>query len=140
MSFFQVIQAGMFDQKSTGVERKEFLQSILHQDEAEDEEENEVIHSTKVFTKHYKEQISRCMSFQVPDDETVNQMIARSEGEFELFQRMDNERRKKESLPGAKPRLMDESELPGWLLRDDEDVHPITSNFFAFLLWHFRFN
>jgi len=54
----QVIQAGMFDQKSTGTERKQFLQTILHQDQAEDEEENEV-----------------------PDDETINQMIARNENE-----------------------------------------------------------
>lgn len=36
----KVIQAGMFDQKSTGSERQQFLQSILHQD-GDDEE---VIH------------------------------------------------------------------------------------------------
>jgi SWI/SNF-related matrix-associated actin-dependent regulator of chromatin subfamily A protein 2/4 len=33
----KVIQAGMFDQKSTGSERQQFLQSILHQDDAEEE-------------------------------------------------------------------------------------------------------
>lgn len=33
----KVIQAGMFDQKSTGSERQQFLQSILHQDGDEDE-------------------------------------------------------------------------------------------------------
>lgn len=33
----KVIQAGMFDQKSTGSERQQFLQSILHQDEADEE-------------------------------------------------------------------------------------------------------
>lgn len=33
----KVIQAGMFDQKSTGTERQQFLHSILHQDDAEDE-------------------------------------------------------------------------------------------------------
>lgn len=33
----KVIQAGMFDQKSTGSERQQFLQSILHQD-GDDEE------------------------------------------------------------------------------------------------------
>lgn len=33
----KVIQAGMFDQKSTGSERQQFLQSILHQDDADDE-------------------------------------------------------------------------------------------------------
>lgn len=33
----KVIQAGMFDQKSTGSERQQFLQTILHQD-GDDEE------------------------------------------------------------------------------------------------------
>ncbi|CAL8137996.1 unnamed protein product [Orchesella dallaii] len=94
----KVIQAGMFDQKSTGTERKQFLQSILQQDEGDEEEENEV-----------------------PDDETVNQMIARSEAEFEKFQRVDAERRKEDQSSGAKPRLMEENELPEWLLREDED-------------------
>lgn len=62
-SFFKVIQAGMFDQKSTGVERRMFLQNLLEQDEEEDEEEDEV-----------------------PDDETINQMLARTEEEFEWYQ------------------------------------------------------
>lgn len=33
----KVIQAGMFDQKSTGSERRQFLQAILQQDEVDDE-------------------------------------------------------------------------------------------------------
>merc|ERR1712012_97583 len=61
----KVIQAGRFNNKSTGNERQELLQSILREEKDDDEdEENEV-----------------------PDDETVNQMISRSEEEFELFQR-----------------------------------------------------
>lgn len=97
----KVIQAGMFDQKSTGSERQQFLQSILHQDGDEDEEENEV-----------------------PDDETVNQMVARTEAEFELFQKMDLERRREEAKlgPARKSRLLEESELPDWLVKDDEEV------------------
>ncbi|XP_066997034.2 ATP-dependent helicase brm isoform X2 [Anabrus simplex] len=91
----KVIQAGMFDQKSTGSERQQFLKTILHQDEADDEEENEV-----------------------PDDETVNQMIARSEAEFEIFQKMDNVRREEEKIP----RLMGEDELPNWLVKDNEEA------------------
>ncbi|CAF0803284.1 unnamed protein product [Didymodactylos carnosus] len=59
----KVIQAGMFDNKSTGNERKQFLQQILTQEnEDADEEEDEV-----------------------PDDETINQMIARSEDEYNQF-------------------------------------------------------
>merc|ERR1719464_546154 len=67
----KVIQAGMFNQRSTGSERQELLQSILRADDEDEEDENEV-----------------------PDDDIINQMIARSEEEFELFQRMDLERRR----------------------------------------------
>ena len=55
----------MFDQKSTSSERKAFLEAliVLENDEDEQGEENEV-----------------------PDDETLNQMLARNEDEFELYQ------------------------------------------------------
>ena len=96
----KVIQAGMFDQKSTGSERQQFLQSILNQDDAEGDEED------------------------VPDDETINQMIARRENEFEKYQQMDMERRRKDAELGAnrKPRLIEESELPKWLVKEEEEV------------------
>ena len=97
----KVIQAGMFNQRSTGSERHELLQSILRDEKDDDEdEENEV-----------------------PDDDIVNQMISRSEEEFELFQRMDIERRRIEAEAGSerKPRLIEESELPEFLLQDDLD-------------------
>nr|CAI5847489.1 unnamed protein product [Callosobruchus analis] len=99
----KVIQAGMFDQKSTGTERQQFLQHILHQDGDDEEEENEV-----------------------PDDETVNQMVARSEAEFELFQKMDLERRRDDARLGSarKARLMEISELPDWLVKEDDEVDP----------------
>ncbi|XP_055591612.1 ATP-dependent helicase brm [Uranotaenia lowii] len=91
----KVIQAGMFDQKSTGSERQQFLQTILHQDEMDEEEENEV-----------------------PDDEMVNMMIARNEDEVEIFKKMDTERKAEE----VKPRLIEESELPDWLVKEEEEV------------------
>ncbi|GFS49739.1 hypothetical protein NPIL_418521 [Nephila pilipes] len=101
----KVIQAGMFDQKSTGTDRHQFLQAILAQDEVDEEEENEV-----------------------PDDETINQMIARNEDEFELFQKMDLDRRREEARnPKRKPRLMEEDELPGWLIKDDAEVERLTN-------------
>lgn len=60
---------------------------------------------------------------EVPDDETVNQMIARTEEEFELFQRMDIDRRRMEARDASrKPRLMEESELPAWLLKDEKEL------------------
>jgi SWI/SNF-related matrix-associated actin-dependent regulator of chromatin subfamily A protein 2/4 len=58
----KVIQAGMFDQKSTASERKALLMAILEDEQAEEEEQ------------------------EVPDDEALNDMIARSEDELELFQ------------------------------------------------------
>lgn len=102
----KVIQAGMFDQKSTGTERQQFLKTILHADEQDEEEENEV-----------------------PDDETVNQMLARGEGEFELYQRMDIERRREEARLGQarKPRLMEEDELPAWMSVEEEEVERMTA-------------
>ncbi|KAH9409281.1 Transcription activator BRG1 [Tyrophagus putrescentiae] len=102
----KVIQAGMFDQKSTGTERKQMLQAILQNDEGDEEDdENEV-----------------------PDDETINQMIARSEEEFELFQKMDIDRRREESRAAKRmPRLMEESELPSWLLKDESEVERLTT-------------
>ncbi|XP_059468333.1 ATP-dependent helicase brm isoform X2 [Neocloeon triangulifer] len=96
----KVIQAGMFNEKSTGVERRQFLQTILHQDEGDEEEENEV-----------------------PDDEVVNQMIARSENELEIFEAMDVERRLQD---GNKSRLMGENELPAWLVQEDDEVEKWT--------------
>lgn len=103
----KVIQAGMFDNKSTGTERRQFLQAILQTDEGDEEEdENEV-----------------------PDDETINQMIARNEEEFESFQKMDLDRRREEAKnPKRKPRLMEEDELPHWLLKDDAEVERLTND------------
>lgn len=86
----------MFDQKSTGSERQQFLQSILHQDEGDEEEENEV-----------------------PDDEVVNLMISRSDDELELFKKMDIERKEQD---GERPRLILEEELPDWLVKEDDEV------------------
>jgi SWI/SNF-related matrix-associated actin-dependent regulator of chromatin subfamily A protein 2/4 len=79
----KVIQAGRFNNTSSGSERRQLLQSILRADDNEEEEENET-----------------------PDDEVVNQMIARSEAEFEQFQQMDIDRRREEAALGAarKPR------------------------------------
>ena len=58
----KVIQAGMFDQKSTSSERRAFLEAILEEEAAEEEEEQEV-----------------------PDDEALNDMIARNEEELAQF-------------------------------------------------------
>ncbi|XP_058230927.1 probable global transcription activator SNF2L2 [Hemibagrus wyckioides] len=99
----KVIQAGMFDQKSSSHERRAFLQAILEHEEQNEEED------------------------EVPDDETLNQMIARNEEEFELFMRMDLDRRREDARnPKRKPRLMEEDELPAWIIKDDAEVERLT--------------
>ena len=55
-------------------------------------------------------------------------MIARTEEEFELFQKMDLDRRREEAKQiKRKPRLMEETELPSWLLKDDLEVERLTN-------------
>lgn len=53
-------------------------------------------------------------------------MVARSETEFELFQKMDLERRRDDAKLGTarKARLMEISELPHWLVKEDDEVDP----------------
>ncbi|PIO65279.1 protein, SNF2 family [Teladorsagia circumcincta] len=59
---------------------------------------------------------------EVPDDETINQMIARSEEEFNLFQSMDIDRRREEAGQlHRKPRLLEESEIPHDILKASDD-------------------
>lgn len=58
----KVIQAGKFDQRTTDAERRRILEEII-KNENDDNDEDEI-----------------------PDDDAVNQMIARSEEEFEMFQ------------------------------------------------------
>ncbi|CAI2350322.1 unnamed protein product [Caenorhabditis sp. 36 PRJEB53466] len=90
----KVIQAGKFDQRSTGAERKQMLEQIIRAETDEDEEE------------------------EVPDDETVNQMVARSEEEFNTFQSMDIDRRREEANKlDRKPRLLEEHEIPDDILK-----------------------
>ena len=92
----QVIQAGKFNQKATDEERQEMLEDLLRQQES-----NEA-------------------AGDVPDDETLNEMLARSEQEVELFERMDAERA---ADPEIYPPLMtDEAELPSWVRQPEVDA------------------
>ena len=52
-------------------------------------------------------------------------MIARTENEFEMFQKMDMERLAEEARAGLKSRLIEEDELPDWLVRDDDEVRKL---------------
>lgn len=97
----KVIQAGRFNNRSTGSERQDLLQSILRAEESDDEDENEV-----------------------PDDDAINSMIARSDEELELFEKMDTERRREAAELGdkRKARLIEKSELPEFLLHQEDEI------------------
>uniref|UniRef100_A0A6B2G082 Transcription activator BRG1 (Trinotate prediction) n=1 Tax=Myxobolus squamalis TaxID=59785 RepID=A0A6B2G082_MYXSQ len=92
----KVIQAGMFNQSSTSKQRKEFLEAILDSDNLNEGEENEA-----------------------PDDDTLNQMISRSEEEYDFYQKMD------ESAPKSN-RLITIEELPAWIKKSFEESNFIS--------------
>jgi ATP-dependent helicase STH1/SNF2 len=97
----KVIQAGKFDNKSTNEERDEMLRIMLEAAEnAESLQQEEM------------------------DDEDLNAIIMRNEGEFEIFQKMDADRLKNEPYgPGKKlPRLLQESELPDIYLNEEAPI------------------
>lgn len=97
----KIIKAGMFDNKSTGQERRQILQAILSSTDDCEVNENEI-----------------------PDDETINQMISRGEEEFEIYQKEDIKRR--QEIADDK-RLMVEDELPAWLTMDEEQVEQLAT-------------
>uniref|UniRef100_F1KQU9 ATP-dependent helicase brm n=1 Tax=Ascaris suum TaxID=6253 RepID=F1KQU9_ASCSU len=102
----KVIQAGRFDQRSTGAERQQILEQIVRGANI-DETENE---------------------FQ--DDEMVNQILARSHDEFILFQEMDGERSIRRSSEHRRCRLLTDEEIPASIveasqkfIREEGDIH-----------------
>lgn len=98
----KVIQAGKFDNKSTSEERDALLRTLLDSAEAAEQlEEQEEM-----------------------DDEYLNGIMARSDNELVMFQKMDEERAKDLTYgPDRKlPRLMAENELPDIYLQEDNPV------------------
>ncbi|KAK2038431.1 SNF2 family domain-containing protein [Colletotrichum somersetense] len=100
----KVIQAGRFDNKSTETDRDAMLRTLLESaDLAETGEQDEM------------------------DDEELNMLLARSDDEVAVFQKLDEER-KKDPVYGeaaganAKPRLLGEDELPDIYLGDGNPV------------------
>jgi len=102
----KVIQAGLFDQKSTYMQRQEMLEMIMSS-------ANE-----------------KAFDATIPTDRQLNEMISRGEKEFEIFEKIDKERALEElnlkASYGLKstdqlPRLMTEDELPDWLQKLTEE-------------------
>lgn len=100
----KVIQAGKFDNKSTNEERDALLRTLLETAENADQinDQDEM------------------------DDDDLNEIMARSETEFALFQKIDAERQKTcEYGPGHKlPRLLGEDELPDIYLTEENPTAP----------------
>ncbi|EEQ34106.1 conserved hypothetical protein [Microsporum canis CBS 113480] len=100
----KVIQAGKFDNKSTNEERDALLRTLLETAENADQinDQDEM------------------------DDDDLNEIMARSEAEFALFQKIDAERIKNSEYgPGHKyPRLLAEEELPDIYLTEENPVAP----------------
>ncbi|CRG87113.1 ATP-dependent helicase STH1/SNF2 [Talaromyces islandicus] len=95
----KVIQAGKFDNKSTNEEREALLRTLMESAEVGDQigDQDEM------------------------DDDDLNEIMARSEEEVAIFQKMDQERAKVDKYgPGHRyPRLMGEDELPDIYLAEE---------------------
>ncbi|KXJ94385.1 SNF21-like protein [Microdochium bolleyi] len=96
----KVIQAGRFDNKSSETDRDAMLRTLLETADMAESGDNDEM-----------------------DDEELNMLLARSDDEITVFQRIDEERSQHPlygTAPGSKnvPRLMAESELPDLYLAD----------------------
>ncbi|XWS09011.1 hypothetical protein CRYUN_Cryun40dG0048900 [Craigia yunnanensis] len=90
----KVIQAGLFNTTSTAQDRKEMLEEIMRRG-------------------------TSSLGTDVPSEREINRLAARSDEEFRIFEKMDEERRQKENY---KSRLMVDHEVPEWVyvLNNDE--------------------
>lgn len=83
----KVIQAGLFNTTSTAQDRREMLQQIMQRG-------------------------TDALGQDIPSEREINRLAARSEEEFWMFEKMDEERRQRERY---RSRLMEESEVPDWV-------------------------
>mmetsp|Transcript_18606 Transcript_18606/g.23447 ORF Transcript_18606/g.23447 Transcript_18606/m.23447 type:complete len:569 (+) Transcript_18606:3-1709(+) len=96
-----VVEAGKFNKDSKEHERKAMVQSLLREWDDNDSEDDE--------------------ESMVPDDEQINDLLAITPSEFELYQRMDRERSAREEKIAKRRgidkyhRLMEVGEVPAWM-------------------------
>ncbi|KAL2229881.1 probable ATP-dependent DNA helicase CHR12 [Sesamum indicum] len=83
----KVIQAGLFNTTSTAQDRREMLEEIMRKG-------------------------TSSLGTDVPSEREINRLAARSDEEFWLFEKMDEERRQRENY---RSRLMEEHEVPDWV-------------------------
>ncbi|KAJ3693904.1 hypothetical protein LUZ60_009384 [Juncus effusus] len=94
----EVINAGRFDQRTTHEERRMTLETLLH----DDERNQETVHD-------------------VPSLQEVNRMIARSEEEVEMFDQMDEEF----DWPGD---MVRHNQVPKWLRTSTDEVDSVVTS------------
>ncbi|XP_042491047.1 probable ATP-dependent DNA helicase CHR12 isoform X1 [Macadamia integrifolia] len=97
----KVIQAGLFNTTSTAQDRKEMLQMIMQRG-------------------------TNSLGTDVPSEREINRLAARTDEEFWLFERMDEERRRKENY---RSRLMEEHEVPDWAYAVSDDKRDKSKDF-----------
>ncbi|XAR54646.1 Nucleoplasmin ATPase [Bertholletia excelsa] len=92
----KVIQAGLFNTTSTAQDRREMLEEIMRRG-------------------------TSSLGTDVPSEREINRLAARTDEEFWLFEKMDEDRRRRENY---KSRLMEEHEVPDWAYSapDNKDV------------------
>ncbi|CAA6658913.1 unnamed protein product [Spirodela intermedia] len=94
----KVIQAGLFNTTSTAQDRREMLQEIMRRG-------------------------TSTLGTDVPSEREINRLAARNEEEFWLFEKMDEERRRRENY---RARLMEEHEVPEWAYTTGEKHKEVT--------------
>jgi ATP-dependent helicase STH1/SNF2 len=100
----RIIQAGLFNNKSTDKERREKLQAFMKKEDDEGSQDEELL-----------------------GDEQLNSIIARNEQEFELFESLDRERERREPFYIGNRLIQDIDSLPSWLkiavrAKQEEDI------------------
>lgn len=92
-----------------------------------------VIISTAQDRREMLEEIMRkgtsSLGTDVPSEREINRLAARSEDEFWMFERMDEERRRKENY---RARLMQEQEVPEWAYTTQSQDEKLNSSKFHF--------
>ena len=122
----KIIQAGMFNDKASDFERQKRLEDLIRKDYEEEElEETEI-----------------------PSDDQVNEIIARSQEDYDLFTQIDQQRyveehkeermqeiarrlgdRKGVNINNINYRLLQEWEVPGWIRAKPEDTNKFAVEF-----------
>lgn len=97
----KVIQAGLFNTTSTAQDRKEMLEEIMRRG-------------------------TSALGNDVPSEREINRLAARTDEEYWLFEKMDEERRQKENY---RSRLMEDHEVPEWVYAVNTDASERSKGF-----------